>query len=105
MVASFFSEIADGDLCGRQGFSSVAPLPGLTANLPPLHDVALNGDGTVAVGRGPLDGDGRLGLVLDHSVHRGIGRMLPRRWRTNIDGDAVYVRDSKWISTLGAFFE
>lgn len=93
LVASFFSETADRDFCRRNGFASVAPLPGLTANLPPLHSVALNGHGTVAVRRGPLNGDGRLCLVLYHSIDRGIRRMLPCRCRTNVDGDAVYTRD------------
>lgn len=79
LVASFFSKTAEGDLCRRDGFSSIAPLPGLIANLPALHDVALNRHGTVAVGRGPLNGDGRLGLVVYHSIDRGIRGMLPCR--------------------------
>lgn len=93
LVASFFREPADGDLCGREGFPGIAPLPGLIANLPPLHYVALDGHGTVTVRRGPLDGDGGLGLVAYHSIHWGIRRMLPCRCRAKIDSDALYMRN------------
>lgn len=93
LVASFFCETADGDLCGRDGFSGIAPLPGLIGNLPPLHYVALDGHGTVAVRRGPLDGDGGLGLVVYHSIDWGIRRMLPCRCGAKIDGDALYMRN------------
>lgn len=92
LVASFFCETADGDLRGRDGLSGIAPLPGLIADLPPLHCVALDGHGAVAVRRGPLDGDGGLGLVAYHSIDWGIGRMLPRRCGAKSDGDALYMR-------------
>lgn len=85
LVASFFCETADGDLWGREGFSGIAPLPGLIANLPPLHYVALDGHGTVAVRRGPLDGDGGLALVEYHSIDWGIRRMLPCRCGAKIE--------------------
>lgn len=103
LVASFFCEIADGDLCGRDGFSSIAPLPGLIANLPPLHNVALDGHGTVAVRRGPLDGDGELGLVVYHSIDWGIRRMLPCRCGAKIECDALYMRNLTQISLWRMF--
>lgn len=93
LVASFFCETADGDLRGRDGFPGTAPLPGLIANLPPLHYVGLDGHGTVAVRRGPLDGDGGLGLAVYHSIDGGIRRMLPRRCGAKIDGDTLYMRN------------
>lgn len=77
LVGGFFREAADGDLRGNDGFPGIAPLPCLSANLLLLHNVALDGYRAVAVWRRPLNGEGRVRLVLHHSIDRGIGRMLP----------------------------
>lgn len=58
LVAGLFRKVGNGNLCCVDGLSSVASLPRLSANLPPVHDVALDRHRAVTVRRRPLDGDG-----------------------------------------------
>lgn len=85
LVGGLLGEVGDANFCCLNGLSSVASLPCLGANLPPVHDVALDRHRAVAVRRRPLDGDGGLSLVLHHGVHWSVRRMFPCSWSTGVN--------------------
>lgn len=76
LVAGLLCEVLDCDLGKGANLHAIAPLPGLGTHLPPLYHVPLDGYRAVTVWGGPVEGDGRVGLVTHHHVDRGIWRVL-----------------------------